>query len=77
MDKEMMDRLIAIQMKHNPQTRIGAAIVVTELLMALREPTEAMKSIEGVHWGYGCNTCGGLTEGWYAMIDGIIIGGKV
>lgn len=22
-----------------------------------------------VHWGYSCYVCGGLTEGWYAMID--------
>lgn len=36
----MMDRLIAILIKHNPQTRIEAAIVVVELLTAMREPTE-------------------------------------
>lgn len=36
---------------------------------AMREPTNEMKEIEGVHWGYGCHVCGGLQEGWYAMID--------
>lgn len=37
---------------------------------AMREPTEGMKHAnDEVHWGYSCNTCGGLTEGWYAMID--------
>lgn len=75
MDKEMMDRLIAIQMKHNPQTRIGAAIVVTELLMALREPTEAMLKADGIYTN--CNTCGGHKEGYQRLIDCIIIGGKV
>jgi hypothetical protein len=37
---------------------------------AMREPTEAMKhATDEVHWGYSCAVCGGLTEGWYAMID--------
>lgn len=39
-------------------------------IAAMREPTEDMKKCnEEVHWGYSCHTCGGLTEGWYAMID--------
>lgn len=42
------------------------------VIKAMREPTDKMKSIEGVHWNYGCHICGGLTEGWYAMIDAVI-----
>lgn len=39
-------------------------------IAAMREPTEEMKSCsEEVHWGYSCHVCGGLKEGWYAMID--------
>lgn len=39
-------------------------------IRALREPTEAMKTCsDEIHWGYGCATCGGLTEGWYTLID--------
>lgn len=71
MDEEMMDRLIAIQMKHNPQTRIGAAIVVTELLTALREPTQKMMEA-----GYFINTAQsgvyGPDDVWERMIDAII-----
>ena len=36
---------------------------------AMREPTEAMTNQEGLHWGYSCHVCGGLKEGWQAMID--------
>lgn len=37
---------------------------------AMREPTGDMKNCsEHIHWGYSCHVCGGLTEGWYAMID--------
>ena len=38
-------------------------------IAAMREPTDAMKSVEGIHWGYGCHVCGGVKEGWQAMID--------
>lgn len=38
-------------------------------LAAMRDPTEAMKAVEGVHWDYSCHVCGGLKEGWQAMID--------
>lgn len=45
--------------------------IAIEAIKAMREPTEKMKSIEGIHWNYGCHVCGGLTEGWYAMIDAV------
>lgn len=39
-------------------------------IQEMREPTEAMKTAdENVNWGYSCHVCGGLTNGWYAMID--------
>ncbi len=39
-------------------------------IAAMREPTEQMKHCsEWVHWGYNCGQCGGLREGWYAMMD--------
>jgi len=40
---------------------------------AMREPTQEMKAVDGVHWGYGCHVCGGLTEGWHAMIDAALV----
>lgn len=39
------------------------------VIEALREPTEKMKNCKHTHWDYGCYVCGGLKEGWYAMID--------
>jgi hypothetical protein len=38
-------------------------------IKAMREPTEEMRECGYVHWDYSCNVCGGLKEGWYAMID--------
>lgn len=47
-----------------------AETIVRTLLEALREPSEATRTCsDEIHWGYACNTCGGLTEGWRAMID--------
>lgn len=71
MDDEMINRLIPIIIKHNPQTKIGAAIVLVELLIAMREPTEKMIEagvfIETAQSGvYSC------TEVWQAMLDAII-----
>jgi hypothetical protein len=44
-------------------------------IAAMREPTQGMKECsEEVHWGYNCHTCGGLCEGWYAMIDAALSG---
>ena len=37
-------------------------------LRCLLEPTAEMKAVPGVHWGYPCQICGGLEEGWQAMI---------
>jgi len=77
MDDEMINRLTPILLKHNPQTKIGAIIVLIELLQAMREPTEKMKHAKDkngdeIHWGYSCNTCGGIKDAYYAMIDSII-----
>ena len=36
---------------------------------AMREPTEDMKADPCVHWDYSCHVCGGLKEGWQAMIS--------
>lgn len=44
-------------------------MLAMDAIEAMREPTEEMKAIEGVHWGYSCHVCGGLKEGWHAMID--------
>ncbi len=44
-------------------------VLALDAIEAMREPTDEMKAVEGVHWGYGCHVCGGLTEGWHAMID--------
>jgi hypothetical protein len=39
-------------------------------IAAMREPTEAMKTrSEDIHWDYSCHVCGGVRDGWYAMID--------
>lgn len=47
----------------------GERMNARSAIAAMREPTEAMKSVEGIHWGYSCHICGGLKEGWQAMID--------
>jgi hypothetical protein len=65
MDNEMMDRLIAIQMKHNPQTKIGAAIVITELLHVMREPTDNMLKAARII------RTGDHVACWQEMIDAI------
>jgi len=44
MDIEMINRLSDILMKHNPQTKIGAAIVAVEVVTAMREPTDYMQN---------------------------------
>ena len=41
---------------------------------AMREPTEAMKKAttsngDNIYWDYSCHVCGGLKDGWHAMID--------
>ena len=53
---------------HMPEARVA----IRATLLAIREPDEAMKSVEGLHWGYSCHVCGGLTEGWQAMIDKLL-----
>lgn len=52
-----------------PYAKVMFEMAARAAIEAMREPTAAMKSVEGIHWGYGCNVCGGLQEGWYAMID--------
>jgi len=45
------------------------------VIAAMREPTQGMKECsDEVHWGYSCYVCGGLKEGWYAMIDAALKG---
>lgn len=68
MDNEMIDRLVPILMKHNPQTKIGAAIVLAELFQAMREPTKKMMSIDAPDMPAG----GDIKEIWQAMIDAVI-----
>lgn len=58
-----------IEIREISVTAMDQHDLVRAVIEAMREPTEAMKSIEGVHWGYGCHVCGGLQEGWEAMID--------
>lgn len=72
MDSEMIERLVAIQIKHNPQTKIGAAIVIVDLLTAMREPTENMKIAGSIDPGSGGPDEGYETEVWQAMLDAII-----
>lgn len=48
----------------------GVLAMARAAIEAMREPTNEMKTCsDEVHWGYSCHTCGGLKEGWYAMID--------
>jgi len=50
-------------------------VIARAAIEAMREPTEEMKTCsDEVHWGYLCYVCGGLTEGWYAMIDAALKG---
>ena len=63
----MIERLVAIQMKHNPQTKVGSAIVVVELLTAMREPTEKMLDA-GINIGPDKDPF----EYWLAMLGSIV-----
>lgn len=69
MDNEMIERLVAIQMKHNPQTKIGAAIVIVELLTVMREPTEKM--LHNTDIIYKSPEYKVIKECYVAMIDAI------
>jgi len=46
-------------------------------IMALRDPTDEMKVGDDIHWDYACHVCGGLKEGWQAMIDNASAEGAV
>lgn len=73
MDDEMLERLLPIIMRHTiPQTKMGAAIVIVELLTAMREPTEKMKIAGSIDPGSGGPDDGYETEVWQAMLDAII-----
>lgn len=44
-------------------------------LEAMKEPTEGMKNCsEEIHWGYNCNICGGLKDGWNKMFEAALNG---
>lgn len=49
--------------------------VTLAVIKAMREPTAAMLKAEGIHTK--CFSCGGHKEGYQALIDCIVIGGKV
>ena len=71
---EMIERVaLAIETKRRELNAHPLARVYSELaraaIEAMREPTEEMKAVEGVHWDYSCAVCGGLKEGFQAMID--------
>jgi hypothetical protein len=74
MDNEMIERLVAIQMKHNPQTKIGATIVVVEMLTAMREPTTDMLTapVKGGFPLEPASYSGNRPYIWRAMIDAVI-----
>lgn len=71
MDNEMIDRLTPILMKHNPQTKIGATIVMVELLQAMREPTEKMVSA-GAYYSTAQSGVYDCEDVWHTLIDAII-----
>ncbi len=86
-DEEMIERIIKTSFdcwnKHNglnycvddmsDSEKEFAKVHAVAIIKAMREPTEKMKTCnEEIHWGYSCHVCGGLTEGWYAMIDAVI-----
>lgn len=69
MMNEMMKR-VSEAIINTPNASDYEYLVARNAIRAMREPTNAMKSCsDEIHWGYSCHVCGGLTEGWYAMID--------
>lgn len=62
----MLNKLAPILLKHNPQTKIGAVIVLVELLQVMREPTEKLRNIStaSIHWT--------SEEIWKMFIDSIL-----
>lgn len=84
MDEEMIERCAqalstAIENfrdTHKPGEVFEATDMVLAVIKAMREPTEAMKHAKDdqgdeIHWDYHCHICGGVADGWYAMIDSI------
>lgn len=71
-DQEMIERVVNILMKHNPQTRIGGTIVAYEIIKAMREPTEKMiEAFDEASPMYDDpNTTG--EEYWTTAIDSIL-----
>lgn len=64
---EMLQRAVEAIKDSSDNSPEGIARTV---ISALREPTDAMKNCnDEVHWDYSCHVCGGLKEGWQAMID--------
>lgn len=74
---EMIERVArAIMSEENPDSLDQYSAMARAAIEAMREPTDEMKNCsEEVHWGYSCHVCGGLKEGWQAMIDAAL--GKV
>jgi hypothetical protein len=79
---ERVAKAIMAAMADHPATKVRAngpngeaalklffELLAVEAIKAMREPTEEMKAVEGVHWDYSCHVCGGLKEGWQVMID--------
>lgn len=75
---EMVDRLArvigaAYDGEADPETTPNnwrrAVSAARDVIAAMREPSEEMKAAEDIHWGYNCQICGGLTDGWRKMID--------
>lgn len=49
-------------------------VLARAAIQALMEPTSEMLACEDIHWGYSCHICGGLTEGWHAMLTAALEG---
>lgn len=74
---EMIERVALAIMRVETEDKISDYYKFARAAIeAMREPTEDMKNCsEEIHWGYRCQVCGGLTEGWQIMIDAALTSG--
>jgi hypothetical protein len=63
---QMIDRLEKI-IAAGVTDSLASIIIARQCIEAMQEPTDDMKSVEELHWGYNCYTCGGVKEGWEKM----------
>lgn len=70
-------RECASWVENDPMTLSGVGVdgvvdcyaIATAVIRSIRDAETVARKTEGVHWDYYCYVCGGVKEGWEAIID--------